>query len=274
MILFPNCKINLGLHILRKRQDKFHDLETVFYPVPLQDALEIVSNDKTGKDISIDITGLSIDGDEEQNICVKAYRLLKQDFPQLPFVKLHLHKVIPTGAGLGGGSADGAFTLLLLNGKFNLQLSEEDLIRYALQLGSDCPFFIKNKACFATGRGESLQPIDLDLSSYKIVLVNPGIHVATGWAFSQLTPNEQRPSLLSAILQPIATWKKALTNDFEEPIFLKYPEIGQVKEELYRQGAVYASMSGSGSTVFGLFEKGTELNRENFSSSFFIQTIG
>ena len=274
MILFPNCKINLGLYILRKREDGFHDLETVFYPVPLQDALEIVQAEKTDKDVSINITGLSIDGGPAQNICVKAYDLLKKDFPEIPPVQLHLHKAIPTGAGLGGGSADGAFTLLLLNQKFNLQLPEEALIRYALQLGSDCPFFIKNKPCFATGRGEGLQEINLDLSAYKMVLVNPGIHIATGWAFSQLTPFDRRPSLCSIVQQPVTEWKDKLVNDFETPIFSRHPEIGKIKEELYGQGAVYAAMSGSGSTVFGLFEKEVAINKEIFSPSFFIHTIG
>lgn len=273
MILFPNCKINLGLHILRKRSDGFHDLETVFYPVPLKDGLEIIQPEQSSEEVSLQLSGLAIEADTSQNICVKAYYLLKKDFPQLPAIGMHLHKVIPTGAGLGGGSADGAFTLLLLNKKFNLKLSEEALMRYALQLGSDCPFFIKNKPCFATGRGEGLQEINLDLSTYKIVLVNPRIHVATGWAFSQLTPTDQRPSLQLLIQQPVTEWKEVLTNDFEKPIFSRYPEIGKIKVELYHQGAVYAAMSGSGSTVFGLFEKTTMIQTNLFPASYFVQTL-
>jgi 4-diphosphocytidyl-2-C-methyl-D-erythritol kinase len=192
VIAFPNCKINLGLHILQKRADGFHDLETVFYPIPLRDGLEIIQNASASPNqIEFTLSGLAIDAKPEDNICVKAYHLLKKDFPQLPPVKMHLHKTIPSGAGLGGGSADGAFTLLLLNKKINLDLNEEQLTQYALQLGSDCPFFIINKPSYATGRGENLQAIELDLSSYQIVVVNPGIHINTGWAFSQITPHKK-----------------------------------------------------------------------------------
>jgi len=254
VILFPNCKINLGLHILRKRNDGFHDLETVFYPVPLSDALEIIAADNIDK-TSFTTSGLPIDGIEE-NICVKAYNLLKKKFP-IPPVKIHLHKAIPIGAGLGGGSADGAFTLLLLNKKFNLDMAEEKLIQYALQLGSDCPFFIKNKVCYATQRGELMKQIHLDLSPYKIALINPGIKINTALAFSQIHPKENRTSILEIIDQPIDQWKTKLVNDFETPIFKQHPPIKQIKEELYKNGAVYASMSGSGSSVFGLFEKST-----------------
>ena len=252
--------------------DGFHNLETVFLPVLLQDALEIVQTERS-QNVSINITGRAIECNADENICVKAYRLLQKDFPQLPPVQIHLHKVIPTGAGLGGGSADGAFTLLLLNKKFSLQLTEEALIRYALQLGSDCPFFIINKPCFATGRGEGLKEINLDLSHYKLILINPGIHVATGWAFSQLTPNEQRPSLFQLIQQPVSEWKNNLTNDFEAPIFSKYPEISNIKDDLYRQGAVYAAMSGSGSTVFGLFEKESNIDTTQWPTIYFVQTL-
>lgn len=267
MVSFPNCKINLGLQILRKRPDGFHDLQTVFYPIPLTDALEIIQTDE--KKTTLSLSGLSIDAKEEDNISIKAYQILKKDFSNLPAIKLHLHKVIPSGAGLGGGSADGAFTLLLLNQKFNLGLTEEQLINYALQLGSDCPFFIKNKPCFAKGRGEDIEAIDLDLSSYKIALVNPRIHVATGWAFSQLTPNDQRPSLKNIIQQPVEIWKEQLINDFEPAIFKQYPEIEKIKTSLYEQGAVYASMTGTGSTVFAFFKK--EIAPAfNFPSHYFI----
>ncbi len=185
MIVFPNCKLNLGLHILGKRPDGFHNLETVFYPLPIQDALEIIQHPSSNTDIEFSASGLPVDGNTTDNICVKAYHLLRQAFPDLPAVKMHLHKTIPMGAGLGGGSADGAFALTLLNKKFNLGLDEQALIGYALALGSDCPFFIKNTACYATGRGEVLEELQLDLSAYTFAIVNPGIHINTGWAFAQ-----------------------------------------------------------------------------------------
>lgn len=272
MIVFPNCKINLGLHILRKRADGFHDLETVFYPITLQDALEIVQNSSPSSDIQLTTSGLKIDSSNEENICFKAYRLLEKDFPDLPSIKMHLHKVIPSGAGLGGGSSDGAFTLTLLNKKFNLGLNEDQLIDYALRLGSDCPFFIKNKPCYATGRGEKLEDIELNLSNYKIVLVNPGIHVHTGKAFSKITPSDKRTSIKEIIQQPVETWKNVLKNDFEESVFTDHSEIKTIKEKLYHQGAVYASMSGSGSSVYGIFDKNAQL-RFDFPSHYFLKII-
>ncbi|MEI6948238.1 4-(cytidine 5'-diphospho)-2-C-methyl-D-erythritol kinase [Paraflavisolibacter sp. H34] len=269
MVVFPNCKINLGLHILRKRGDGFHDLETVFYPVALQDALEIITN-TAGDGPVLHPSGLVIDGRPEDNICTKAYGLLKADFPLLPPVHLHLHKVIPAGAGLGGGSADGAFTLLALNRKYRLGLTEEQLLRYALQLGSDCPFFIHNKPCLARGRGEEFEAIGLDLSAFKVLLVNPKIHVNTGWAFSQLQPTDQRPSLKEVVESPVATWQNRLENDFEGPIFSKFPEIAALKAQLYALGALYASMSGSGSTVYGLFPKEQPLS-PSFPAHYFVR---
>mgnify|MGYP003575715138 CR=1 FL=1 len=268
MILFPNCKINLGLHITGKRKDGFHNLETVFYPVPITDALEIISSPQQEKDIEFNLTGATIDGGD--NICIKAYQLLKQDFPHLPPVQMHLHKTIPIGAGLGGGSADGAFTLLLLNKNYHLQLSQHQLLYYALQLGSDCPFFIINKPCIAGGRGEDLVEIGLDLSAYKLVIVNPGIHINTGWAFSQLMPKAPANSLIEIVKKPINEWKDFLINDFEEPIFHHHPSIKKLKEDLYQSGAVYASMSGSGSTVFGLFPKDQNVSF-SFPPAYFIK---
>lgn len=272
MVLFPNCKINLGLHILRKRGDGFHDLETIFYPVPLQDAIEVVQHPQPVTNIEFSSSGLPVDGNLSDNICVKAYHLLKKDFPGLPAVKMHLHKTIPMGAGLGGGSADGAFTLLLLNRKFNLNLAEEKLLEYALQLGSDCPFFIRNTPSYATGRGEKLEAVPLDLTAYKLVLINPQIHVATGWAFSQLTPSAERPSLKEAITKPVEEWKYLLTNDFEEAVFARYPSIKECKDVLYAAGALYASMSGSGATVFGLFEKNATPPLD-FPANYFVKTL-
>jgi len=272
MIVFPNCKINLGLHILQKRQDGFHDIETVFYPVSLQDALEIVHHPSPTDDIQFTTSGSVIDSLVEQNICVKAYRLLKKDFPQLPSVKMHLHKLIPSGAGLGGGSSDGAFTLLLLNKKFRLELSEDRLLDYALQLGSDCPFFIKNQPCFATGRGELLQQVELNLSWCTIVLINPKIHINTARAFSKITPNNKRKSIKTLIQLPVVQWKEVLINDFEEVFFAEHPEIKSIKDQLYQQGAVYASMSGSGSSVYGLFEKNAQLQFD-FPSHYFVKKV-
>lgn len=262
MVVFPNCKINLGLHIISRRDDGFHNLETVFYPVNWFDALEVIHSDAAAKDVSFSFSGITIPGKPQDNICYKAWLLLKNDFPQLPAIQAHLHKNIPAGAGLGGGSADGAFMLNLLNKKFNLQLSTEQLIQYSLQLGSDCPFFIINKPCFATGRGEILSPIAVDLSRYALLIVNPGIHINTGWAFSQLTPAAPVASIAAIVQQPVETWKAALKNDFETPVFNAHPAIKELKEKMYQQGAVYASMTGSGSTVFGLFEKD---NRPEFS---------
>ncbi|HJU46329.1 MAG TPA: 4-(cytidine 5'-diphospho)-2-C-methyl-D-erythritol kinase [Chitinophagaceae bacterium] len=204
--------------------------------------------------ITCSVTGLPVNGESQDNLCLKAYHLLKKDFPELPPVRMHLHKAIPMGAGLGGGSSDGAFTLALLNKKFNLGISKEQLAVYALQLGSDCPFFLHNKPCYATGRGEALEDIALDLSHYSFLLVNPGIHINTGWAFSNIIPRDAKSSRLKeAIQEPISDWKHHLVNDFEKPVFDLYPEIRSIRDTLYENGALYASMSGSGSTVFGIF---------------------
>lgn len=263
MLVFPNCKINLGLNIIRKRSDGYHNLETVFYPVQLKDALEIIRQPATANyqlsSVNFSSTGLTINGSESDNLCIKAYQLLQQDFTDLSPIKMHLHKVIPMGAGLGGGSANGAFALQLLNDMFQLKLTTEQLVNYALQLGSDCPFFIINKPCFATGRGEIMQPINLDLSAYQIVIVNPKIHISTGWAFGNITPQIPQKTIQQIIKQPIQTWRNELVNDFEKPAINQYPEIGNIKNMLYEQGAVYSSMTGSGSTVFGLFDKQQKL---------------
>jgi 4-diphosphocytidyl-2-C-methyl-D-erythritol kinase len=256
MISFPNCKINLGLRILRKRNDGYHDLETVFYPLPFYDIIEVIQA-ADGPEFSG--SGHRVDGEPANNLCIKAFELLKKDFPDLPAVKLHLHKTIPLGAGLGGGSADGAFTLQLINQKFHLGLSRDQLLNYALQLGSDAPFFIINKPCLATGRGEVMEEIAIDLSSYWVLLANPGIHVNTGVAFSGISPAIPEKSVQVIIQQPVDTWKQELINDFEATVFKTYPLINQIKETLYSEGAVYASMSGSGSTVFGLFEDQSSL---------------
>ncbi|MEP6750127.1 MAG: 4-(cytidine 5'-diphospho)-2-C-methyl-D-erythritol kinase [Bacteroidota bacterium] len=262
MIVFPNCKINLGLQILQKRGDGFHDIETIFYPIPLKDALEIVPAQNQEQQPTLCNYGTPVHGNATDNLCIKAWHLLKNDFPDLPAVQIHLLKNIPMGAGLGGGSADGACMLQMLNNKFHLELSSQQLIQYGLQLGSDCPFFIINKPCLATGRGEILEPLPVDLSAYQLVLANPGIHVNTGWAFAQLNVNDMLTASLvlrDIIMQPVESWRHFLQNDFEMPVFNKYPQLKAVKENLYALGAVYAAMSGSGSTVFGIFNDNISL---------------
>ncbi|TMI93578.1 MAG: 4-(cytidine 5'-diphospho)-2-C-methyl-D-erythritol kinase [Bacteroidetes bacterium] len=268
MILFPNCKINLGLNIVKKRDDGYHDIETVFFPVHLKDSLEIIEKEK----FEFSTSGFSIEGEQDKNLCIKAYDLLKKDFPQLPAVQMHLHKAIPMGAGLGGGSADGAFTLKLLNKKFELSLSEKQLIKYSLQLGSDCPFFILNKPCFATGRGEILEQTVLDLSEYKFLVVHAPIHISTAWAFSTIKPLKSVKPIKQIIQQSISTWKAELINDFEKPVFTKYPEIKNIKDKLYDAGAIYASMSGSGSAVYGIFKKENNISI-SFANNYFVKTL-
>ena len=274
MICFPSCKINLGLRITQKRADGFHALETVFYPITLTDALEIIIEPETSAaPLTFTSSGLAINGDPSDNLCFKAYGLLKKDYPTIPNIKMHLHKTIPMGAGLGGGSADGAFTLVALNQLFNLQLSVDKLMQYALTLGSDCPFFIINTPAFATGRGEILKPINVNLDGYYIVIVNPGIAISTKLAFSLITPKVPDNNLAAVIQQPISTWKDVLINDFEQPIFNSFPELANIKETLYQKGAVYASMTGTGSTVYGIFPTSMmDTLSFNFPSHYFIAT--
>jgi len=274
VVLFPNAKINLGLNIIRKRPHGYHDIETVFFPVAIRDALEVIKaeGDNKGGEVQYSCSGIPLTGKQEDNLCLKAYALLKRKFPQLPATKIHLHKAIPAGGGLGGGSADGAFTLNLLTQKFALGLSREQLLDYALQLGSDGPFFIMNRPCFAAGRGEVLEPVSMDLSGYKLVIVNPGIHVSTAEAFSLLKPLLPSKSIKEIILQPIETWKDELRNDFEEPVFKKHPSIQAIKMRLYESGAIYASMTGSGSTVYGVFRKDAQMRLE-LPSGYFIKEL-
>lgn len=255
MIVFPNCKINIGLQILSKRPDGYHDLETVFYPVPYHDVLEFVPSGN----FQFQTSGLSIEADPSSNLCVKAYNLLKQSFPNLPPVTMQLHKQIPMGAGLGGGSADGSYALKALNDHFKLGLSDEALIQLSLQLGSDCPFFIRNHPVIAHGRGELMEPVELDLSTYTLVIINPGIHVSTAAAFKGIVPGEQGAGLADAIKAPVKAWKNSIRNDFETTVFAQYPEVAGIKDLLYHHGAIYASMSGSGSSVYGLFEQAPDL---------------
>ena len=279
MVVFPNCKINIGLRIGQKRADGFHNLETVFFPILLTDVLEILpAAREPEKIITYSQSGNNIEGAEEDNICIKAYYLLKKDFLQLPAIQMHLHKSIPTGAGLGGGSADGAFTLCLINNLFKLSLSTSQLLNYALRLGSDCPFFIINQPCFATGRGEYLTPISINLSGYTMVIINPGIYINTGWAFSELSLYQNAiqtkaiPGMQEAIRQPIENWKYHLTNDFELPAFNQYPVLKTIKETLYNLGAIYAAMSGSGSTMYGIFNT-DNLPGLHFSANYFVKKL-
>lgn len=261
MVTFPNAKINLGLFITKRRPDGFHNIETIFLPVPkLCDILEIVAPQNQKEEVVFNQTGLTIDSNSNDNLCVKAYYRLKEK-TQLPNVTINLHKQIPMGAGLGGGSADGAFALKMLNALAINQLNETELAKVALSLGSDCPFFLKNEPCFAKGQGEILEPIGINLLGYHIVLVNPGIHVATGSAYSQSTPQAAPVHLPIEIKKPIEHWQKTIVNDFEKVVFSHHAEIENVKTELYNLGAVYASMSGSGSTVFGIFRTKPNLSR-------------
>jgi 4-diphosphocytidyl-2-C-methyl-D-erythritol kinase len=254
MIDFPNSKINIGLRVLSRRQDSYHDLETLFYPVALRDALEV----HPSSSFDLKVTGLAVKGDVNDNLCARAYHLLRQDHPTLPALKIWLHKQIPLGSGLGGGSADGAFALKLIRDQCGLCLSDQELLGYAARLGSDCPFFIRNAPCFATGRGETLEPADLDLSSYCLVLVHPAVSISTAWAFSRIAAGGQ-PGLLKEILaQPIQSWKNLLQNDFEGPVFESHPDLAIIKEKLYESGALYASMTGSGSTLYGIFAQQPE----------------
>jgi 4-diphosphocytidyl-2-C-methyl-D-erythritol kinase len=262
MIVFPNAKINLGLRILRKRPDGFHDLESAFLPVGLTDMLEIVpaAGDNPVKLNPLTVTGIPLKATDD-NLCIRAHRLLWEKHG-IPSVKLHLHKKIPTGAGLGGGSSDAAFTLLALNKMFGLSLDVPVLKEYALMIGSDCPFFILNQPSLATGRGEQLEPLHVDLSGYTIVLVLPGIMVDTAMAYKMIIPEEKGPAVKEVIRLAPEEWNGRLVNHFELPVIEKYPEIGGFKQALYDSGAVYASMSGSGSAVFGLFRDTPDLPAE------------
>lgn len=270
MLVFPNCKINIGLRITEKRPDGFHNIESVFYPVPWYDALEIIESNET----RLFITGLEIPGNLSNNLCIRAWRLLKNDFSGLPPVDIYLHKSIPTGAGLGGGSANGAFMLKALNEKFSLGLSTNDLCSYAIQLGSDCPFFIINSPAFARQRGENLEPLQLPLNGLTLTMVNPGIHINTGWAFGRLKPNYPASPIESLVHLPIGQWAEAgIGNDFQNPVVNEYPEIASILEKLKRHGALFASMTGTGSTCYGFFKDSPSLFHEDFPPHYLVKKI-
>lgn len=268
MLTFPNAKINIGLNIIEKRMDGYHSIESVFYPVGLCDALEVIeNNDPTNERIIFTSSGIEIPGNANDNLCWFAYHLVAADY-HLPNVKVHLHKHIPIGAGLGGGSADAAFFIRLLNDKFDLGISWGEMHNYARQLGSDCSFFISNKPAFAEGRGDQYESMKLDLSKYHIALIYPNIHIHTAKAYSGVTPKHPARSLENDILNlPIEQWKDFIHNDFEDSIFPQFPEIKKIKEQLYSLGAEYAAMSGSGSTVYGIFKNKTDL-KDSFANCF------
>lgn len=250
MLCFPNAKINLGLNIVKKRSDGFHNLESCFYPVPWYDVLEIIPQNK----LTFRSTGINIPGRPADNLCVKAYELLANDFNITP-VGIHLHKIIPIGAGLGGGSSDAAFTLKVLNDLFNLLLNDDILCDYARKLGSDCSFFIKNRPVYATGKGDQFELIPKAVEGLFIVMVYPNLHIATAEAYAGIRPVSTAENCAMTINNtPVYQWKQNLSNDFEQSIFGLYPELANTKETLYQMGAIYASMTGSGSTLYGLFE--------------------
>jgi len=255
MLSFPNAKINLGLNILRKRSDGFHEIETCMLPLHgFTDILEIIAGDNTENGCKLSVSGILPDGDISNNLCYKAYDLLHKHYSLHP-VEMHLHKCIPMGAGLGGGSADAAFTLRLLNDMFSLAISVDVLTMLAAELGSDCAFFIENKPAIATGRGEILKPCDIHLSGYYLLLALPAIHVTTATAYQLVVPKQTDIPLAEVLKCDVGEWKSLLVNDFEPYVFLQYPELRHIKNTLYDAGAVYASMSGSGSAVFGLFRE-------------------
>ena len=253
MIAFPNAKINLGLRVTEKRQDGFHNIETIFVPIGLRDIIEIIPSNAT----TMSFSGLVVDSSPEDNLCMRAYRLFKDEVG-CGNVSIHLHKVIPFGAGLGGGSSDAAFTLKILANLFSPEISSRRLKEMAERLGSDCPFFIDNRPSIAYGKGELLQPVSLALKGKYLALINPQLHVGTKEAYAGITPKKPKIPLLELIYEPINKWQNLIFNDFEESVFRQYPAIENLKNELIEMGATYAAMSGSGSTVFGIFEKPIE----------------
>jgi 4-diphosphocytidyl-2-C-methyl-D-erythritol kinase len=260
MVTFPNAKINLGLSVLRKREDGFHDIATVFYPIELCDVLEVIEGG--AKPFSLDQSGLAVAGNPEENLCYKAWKMLAADF-KLPNLQGHLHKVIPMGAGLGGGSADGAFMLKLINEVCKIGLDDDALIRYAARLGSDCPFFIRNKPVYATGRGEIMEEFPDVLSGYQVTVRKPDILVSTAEAYSWISPKEPNDDIREILKLNPSEWRGSLVNDFEAPVCARHPDVRALIDQLYNEGALYAAMSGSGAAVFGVFEKVVDIEINN-----------
>ena len=255
MITFPNAKINLGLNIVEKRPDGYHNLETLFYPIALQDVLEVTPRaaDADG-DYSITMYDAPFEGQAEDNLVIKAYRALSADY-ELPRLDFFLQKIIPTGAGLGGGSADAAFALKMINEMASLALTDDELEKYAVRIGADCAFFVRNKPAFATGIGNILTPAECSLAGYYLALVKPDVHISTKDAYALVTPAQPQMSITEIVKTPVAQWRGVLVNDFEKSVFAKHPAIAVIKDKLYEMGAEYASMSGSGSSFFGLFKE-------------------
>ena len=265
MLSYPNAKINIGLDIVEKRPDGYHNIETVFYPIGLCDVLNIEPSE-TCSDYSFSSSGIMVDSEPEDNLIVKAYRKLQSYYALAP-IDISFQKNIPFGAGLGGGSADAAFTLKMLNELFKLNISNNELEKIASELGADCAFFINNEPVFASGIGNEFEKIDLSLDGYFLVLVKPDIHIPTPLAYSKVVPTKPALSLAESIKNPISEWKNCIKNDFEMSVFAEFPEIEQIKNQLYDASALYASMSGSGSSVYAIFDKMPELP-ESFEKYF------
>jgi 4-diphosphocytidyl-2-C-methyl-D-erythritol kinase len=267
MIVFPNAKINIGLNIVEKRSDGYHNIESVFYPIALRDALEVIENkEQTNSPVIFSSSGIDVPGEAHDNLCVRAYDLIKRDYA-LPNIKIHLHKHIPIGAGLGGGSSDAAFFIKLINEKFNLQLSIEQMQNYAAKLGSDCPFFINNKPVFAQGTGTDFSPATINLKGYYITLVYPYLHVNTAHAYKGCIPQKPKRILKDDISLPVEEWKNCIHNQFEDTVFIHFSELNEIKSKLYSLGAIYAAMSGSGSSVYGIFKEKQSLTKQ-FENAF------
>jgi 4-diphosphocytidyl-2-C-methyl-D-erythritol kinase len=274
MITFPNAKINLGLNVVERRPDGYHNLETLFYPIPLQDALEVTrAKLPADEPYTLRVSGRAIEGQPDDNLVVKAYRLVRELHPGIAPVDIHMYKHIPTGAGLGGGSADAAFMIRLLNDKFSLGMTADEMEAHAARLGADCAFFIRNHPVFATGIGNIFHPVELSLKGYHLVLVKPDIFVSTKAAFAKITPRRPEVDLREVARLPIDEWQGVMKNDFEDSVFPQFPEIAAIKDKLYDLGAVYASMSGSGSSVFGLFRHPIPNVEEKFCGSFCRQRL-
>ncbi len=269
MIVYPNAKINIGLNVVEKRKDGYHNIETVFYPIKLLDALEITSTDKLIGGCELKVSGEVLNGRPADNLVVKAYNLIKELFPdKVKPVEIHLHKHIPTGAGLGGGSSDAAFTIMAINEKFKLNLEIGEMQQLASKIGADCPFFINNKPVFAQGIGDVFSDCNISLKEKYLLLVKPDIGVSTNDAYANITPHKPENSLEELLKLPIQQWKDSVVNDFEMSVFAKYPEIAAIKDRMYDLGAIYASMSGSGSAVYGIFNEQIEFVDEIFSGYF------
>jgi 4-diphosphocytidyl-2-C-methyl-D-erythritol kinase len=274
MITFPNAKINLGLNVVERRPDGYHNLETLFYPIPLQDALEVTrAKEPADEPYTLHVSGRPIEGNPEDNLVVKAYRLVKDLHPHISPINIYMYKHIPTGAGLGGGSADAAFMIRLLNHKFALGMTDDEMEQHAARLGADCAFFVRNRPVFATGIGNIFHPVELSLKGLHLVLVKPDIFVSTKAAFAKMVPQRPKVDLREVAALPVEEWQGVMKNDFEDSVFPQFPEIAAIKDKLIDLGAVYASMSGSGSSVFGLFRQPVENVEEKFCGCFCRQRL-